>query len=161
MTVNKSTEAALIRRKAIWESMGETLYPTKRPLITLEQFFLHSAGEADLWYNIYPYPEDIDQYDFHCSIRARLEVWDVLISITQMDEEPIHAAPESVEKYHVEWPNSDHTLIVTRADEATIRSWFPSEVQPSEVTIGDWSDTAWGAPSFIPRGFHQAWLWYD
>lgn len=141
--------------------MGKTQYPDKRPLLSLEQFFLHSANEADLWYNISPYPEEINQYEFHCSVRARIEVWDVLVSITQIDEEPNHNPDSFSKKGWFEWPNSDHTLIITSADENTIRSWFPSEVQPDEIDFGDRTGSEWNVPNFIPSEFKQAWLWYD
>ena len=159
--MTKSIETALLRRKAIWEAMGETQYPKTRPLLSLEQFFLHSEKAADLWYNVTPYPDEINQYDFHCSIRARPDVWDILISITQMDEEPNHDLASFTKKGYLEWPNSDHTLIITSADEVAIRSWFPKGIQPDEINIGDWSESEWGVPSFIPSGFQQAWLWYD
>ena len=141
--------------------MGQTLYPTIRPLLSLEQFFLHSSGKPDLCYNIYPYPEKIDQYEFHCSIRSRPDVWNVYVSITQLDEEPALEASDLINDSNIEWPNSDHTLIVTSADEATIRSWFPDGVQPDTIDISDWSGSEWAVPPFIPSGFHQAWLWYD
>ncbi len=149
------------RRKAIWEAMGENQYPEPRPLLSLEQFFLHSNGEADLWYNIAPYPEGIDQYEFHQTIRARSDVWDVLISVTQLDENPALDAKQFEESAWFEWPNSDHTLIITTADEATIRSWFPEKVQPDTIDIGERPGDVWRAPSFVPKDYHQAWLWYD
>ena len=83
--MSEQLKNAVIRRLAIWDAMGRTLYPRQRPLLTLEQFFLHSMGGANLWYNIYPQPDgidEIDQYEFHAAIRAKPEVWDVLISIT-------------------------------------------------------------------------------
>ncbi len=159
--MSNEIKTPLMRRKAIWEAMGETQYPEPRPLISLEQFFLHSNGEADLWYNIAPYPEGIDQYEFHQSIRARADVWDVLISVTQLDTVPALNTKQFEESPRFEWPNSDHTLIITTADEATIRSWFPEGVQPDMIDISDRSETIWGAPSFVPKDYHQAWLWYD
>lgn len=140
--------------------MGESQYPEKRPLLTLEQFFLHSDGVANLWYNIHPYPENINQYEFHCSIRSRTDVWDILISITQLDSQPALSL-DQYDSNWFEWPNSDHTLIVTTANEETIRSWFPKNVQPDEVDFGDRSGTVWGSPTFVPKGFQHAWLWYD
>ena len=151
---------AIKRRAVIWEAMGESQYPETRPLLTLEQFFLHSNGEADLWYNLPDPPKDVSQYDFYKGIRERADVWDVLVSITQLDVEPA-LTPETFDSDWFEWPNSDHTLIITTADEAEIRSWFPEKVQPGEIDIGDRSGTEWGAPSFVPKGYHQAWLWYD
>lgn len=151
----------LMRRKAIWESMGESQYPQKRPLLTLEQFFLHSDNQADLWYNLGQVPEGLNQYDFHCAIRSRPEVWDVLVSITQLDEVPALNVQDFDESRWFEWPNSDHTLIVTTADEPTIRSWYPKDFQPDEIEIADHAGTEFGAPSFVPKDFHQAWLWYD
>lgn len=163
MSSDPKITAAKARRKAIWEAMGERLYPDNRPLLTLEQFFLHSLDTASLWYNILDVPEPygtaIGQYDFHRRIRERADVWDVLISITQLDEVP-DSEPSAAEPFF-DWPNSDHTLIVTTADEAEIRSWLPEGVQPDEIDIDDRSDTPWGSPAFIPKGFHQAWLWYD
>jgi len=153
---------AIQRRKAIWEAMGEKQYPDKRPLLTLEQFFLHSKGQADLWYNSPNYPEDIDQYEFHKKIRARPDVWDILISITQIDTPPALDLEPAKKENWFEWPNSDHTLIVTTADEKTIRSWFPEDVQPDEINIvEDSPGTEWAAPEFIPKGYYCAWLWYD
>ena len=149
------------RRKAIWEAMGENQYPDPRPLLSLEQFFLHSNGEANLWYNIYPFPSGIDQYEFHSSVRARPEVWDVLVSITQIDLAPALNIEEFDISGGFEWPNSDHTLIITTADEETIRSWFPEGVQPDGIDITDEISPLWGAPPFLPKGYHQAWLWYD
>lgn len=154
---------AIARRWAIYEAMGKEIYPKKRPLLTLEQFFLHSAGEADLWYNIIDrsdhYPSSLEQYDFHRRIRERADVWDVLISITQLDDDPEYE-PSTEEDFFV-WPNSDHTLIVTTADEAEIRSWFPENIQPDEINIEDRTGAEWATPAFVPKGYHQAWLWYD
>lgn len=151
----------LMRRKAIWEAMGETQCPQIRPLLTLEQFFLHSNNEADLWYNLGAVPEGLNQYEFHCSIRARPNVWDVLISVTQLEDIPALTVKNYDDSGWFEWPNSDHTLIVTTADEAEIRSWYPDKFQPDEIDIADWSGSEWAVPSFIPKDFHQAWLWYD
>ncbi|MEM1150310.1 MAG: hypothetical protein AAGI03_15605, partial [Pseudomonadota bacterium] len=102
-----------------------------------------------------------DQYEFHCSVRARPEVWDVLISITQIDQAPALSVEDFDTSWLFEWPNSDHTLIITTADEETIRSWFPNGVQPDEINITDEISPLWGAPAFMPKGYHQAWLWYD
>lgn len=159
--VETDLDILIKRRKAIWEAMGENQHPNPRPLLTLEQFFLHSNNEADLWYNIYPYPENIDQYQFHQDLRARPEVWDVLISITQIDTPPALTVADYDQDGWFEWPNSDHTLIITTADEKTIRSWFPENVQPDQITIRTETQLPWKAPDFIPKGYHQAWLWYD
>ncbi len=158
--MDDTLKTAIKRRSLIWEAMGESQYPKTRPLLTLEQFFLHSNGEADLWYNLPDAPKGQSQYDFHKAIRERANVWDVRISVTQLDEEPALTA-ETFESAWFEWPNSDHTLIVTTADEGEIRSWFPENAQPDEIDIGDRSGTEWGAPSFVPKGYHQVWLWYD
>lgn len=159
--MSQKLEEAIKRRKAIWEAMGKTLYPETRPLLTLEQFFLHSEGEADLWYNIYPTPEGIDQYAHYCSIRARTDVWDVLVSITQLDSVPAMNLTEQEQAPFFEWPNSDHTLIITTANEKTIRSWFPDNIQPDEIDFGSREGSEWGGPGFVPEDFELAWLWYD
>jgi len=159
-TSSKSLEVPIKRRKAIWEAMGKSQYPEVRPLLTREQFFLHSGGQADVWYNVAPYPEGMDQFEFHRMIRNRADVWDVLISITQLDSAPALSMEQYDTSGWFEWPNSDHTLIITTANEQQIRSWFPQDVQPNEIHIGD-VPASWAKPKFVPEGFHQAWLWYD
>ena len=105
--------------------------------------------------------DGINQYKFHCSIRSRPDVWDVLISVTQLEDSPALTVKDHDESWWFEWPNSDHTLIVTTADESEIRSWYPKVLQPTEVDIADWSGSEWAVPAFSPKDFHQAWLWYD
>ena len=105
--------------------------------------------------------DGINQYKFHCSIRSRPDVWDVLISVTQLEDIPALTVKDHDESGWFEWPNSDHTLIVTTADESEIRSWYPKVLQPTEVDIADWSGSEWAVPAFSPKDFHQAWLWYD
>ncbi len=144
-------KALIERLNPLDESVLGGFYPKEEPLVTIEQFFKGSGGNATLWCNIDPPPE-LDEEAFWRSIRARDDVWDVLISLSQYDfnERPF----EDLE----DWVHADKVVVVTTASALEAREWFPSKVTPSEInpTELDAQD-----PVTLPSGMHPLCCWYD
>ena len=152
--------------KALVERMGELddnalggYYPKVRPLVTIEQFFKGSNGNASLWENQYYDPEaNIDEFEFWRSVRDRLEVWDVLVSLRQYDFLDKPYQNNSV------WVGSDLVVIITSATPDEVLRWFPDGTEP-EFETDSWEvrEAAGELHTrvFVPSGMKPLFFWYD
>lgn len=147
--------------KALVERMGVLdntilggFYPKVRPLITIEQFFKGSNGQASMWHN-QVLRRTIDEPAFWKQLRDRSDVWDVLISLRQYD---FYDKPYSETG---EWVHSDVVVVITSAASGTIRSWFDDDIAP-EIIEFKWGEE--GEPCeavFVPSGMKSFICWYD
>jgi hypothetical protein len=147
--------------EALVEVMGEfiegvrgTLVPQIRPLVTIEQFFKGSGGQASLWFNLWPEPENIDEMEFWKGLRNKDTVWDVLISLTQLEfmNEPFDADT---------WVGSDHVVIITSSTPDEVLSWFPEHTEP-EFISDEWAEEGeFSAKVFVPTGMKPLLFFYD
>ena len=127
-----------------------------RPLITLEQFFKGSNGEASLWFNQYPpVAEGTDELAFWRSLRDREDVWDVLVSVTQYD---FNDSPFDTES---EWVYADVVVVISSASPEELLGVFPENAKPE--FIGDnWDETGQEHERvFVPSGMRALFFWYD
>ncbi|MEQ1614995.1 MAG: hypothetical protein ABL904_19780 [Hyphomicrobiaceae bacterium] len=130
-------------------------YPQVRPLVTLEQFFKGSNGQASMWFNQYPdVSKDIDELKFWRSLRDRNDVWDVLIMLRQYDfsGEPFKADGG--------WVGSDVVVIISSASPDELLKAFPKDAEP-EFQIDNWSWPEAHERVFVPSGMKPLFFWYD
>jgi hypothetical protein len=93
-------------------------------VVTLEEFFDGNDDLGSLWCNLSNPPESMTQvHMFLEMIRARADVTDLKILITQFDGSPD------------EWPFSDTVLIDTEVDPDDVATWF-ERYPPDEVEYG-------------------------
>jgi hypothetical protein len=155
-------DASLPHLKALVERMGEpkkglrgVIVPKVRPLVTIEQYFKGSSGNATLWANNGGPPPGLHEATFWKTLRDREDVWDVLFSITQLDfvKEPFDAPWL--------WVHSDHVVIITNAQPNDVLSWFPEGRVP-EFTNDQWEERGeFSERVFVPSTMKPLWFWYD
>ncbi len=148
--------------KALVERMGETkdgllgvLAPKVRPLVSIEQFFKGSGGEASLWVNQSHGFTQAEEIAIWRGIRDREDVWDVLFSLTQLSfrERPFDSDC---------WMDCDHVVIITSADPADVTEGFPPAVRPTEFTSDSWAESGeFAEAAFVPSGMKPLWFFYD
>ncbi len=130
------------------------LVPKVRPLVTIEQFFKGSGGQASLWYNLWREPEYVDEMEFWKGLRNKDTVWDVLISLTQLEYFNIPFDADT-------WVHSDHVVIITSSSPEEVLSWFPEYTAP-EFIMDEWAEEGFvSAKVFVPRGMKPLLFWYD
>jgi hypothetical protein len=104
------------------------------PLITLEEFFEGNRDEGSIGCNLWTHPGIDTFYRILREVRAREDVQDVLVGITDLNE---FATPEETDQM-AEWPFSDVLYIVTSAPVAVVEPLLaalePDEVFPQEET---------------------------
>lgn len=134
-------------RKAILERIGDINDPNRpRPLVSIELFFEGNNDPASIGYNLPSPPEPRDFYELLKQFRAREDVHDVLIEVKDLQD------PDG-------WPASDSIWFITTAKPEQVRSWFPANFAPDEVSEGfGQSDTE---PCEIPKGNRAVRAWYD
>ncbi len=149
--------------KALIERFGELdlsinggYYPKVRPLVTIEQYFKGSGGEASLWFNQYPkVSKDIDEVAFWKSLRDREDVWDVLISVQQYD---FYGEPFEDDE---NWVSSDTVIVISSADPNDLLAVFPENAMP-EFVCDYWDPTgAQHEQTFVPSDMKPLHFWYD
>lgn len=160
--MSKKEPYSLPHLKMLVERMGApkpgllgVIAPEVRPLVTIEQYFKGANGRASLWDNNGGPPAGLDETTFWKSLRDREDVWDVLISITQLEfmKEPFDA-PWA-------WVHADHVVIITSAQPDEVLSWFPEGRVP-ELVNDQWTDTGeFSERVFVPSTMKPLWFWYD
>jgi len=119
---------------------------TRRPLLTLEEFFEGNDVYGSIWCNLSPTPSPAEALTILKQIRSRPEVADVRIEVAQFD------APE--------WPFSETVWVITEVSCEEVKSWFSEAVAPDEVWVG-WRDGVTYEPLTIPSGMHPVACWWD
>jgi len=122
--------------------------PEPRPIVSLEDFFEGNKDLGSIGCNLIDYPEIPKFYEVLKSIRAKDNVQDVLVEISEVDEE------------FLDWPFSETVYILTSASKEEIGKWM-EPLQPDEIFEG------WGfkkAPSAAPKlqdGMRVFGAWWD
>lgn len=120
--------------------------PDVLPLVTVEQYYDGAEGEAGLFCNTELAPSDDEAVGILQQLRARDDVSDVRVAITNCDDD--------------EWPFSDKIVVITTMAADLVGEILPDGLQPDEVWEGDAADMpAEDIP--VPPGHRKVWLWYD
>ena len=132
--------------EALLKTIGDVNDPdTPSRLVSLEQFFDGNDDGGSIWCNLELAPEPADVRKVLEGIRARPDVHDVLILVTQWDGEG-------------SWPFSDTVLIVTSADADAVESWLGDDHRPDEIYPGAPSHAE---PYTAPQGVQVFSAWWD
>lgn len=116
------------------------------PLVSLELFFTGNDDVGSIGCNLPDHPGVERFRDVLFAIRARPEVGDVLVAISdEMDGD--------------EWPFSDTVIVVTSASKDDVRAWT-AELAPDDVLEADQFPVLHlVAP--IPPGMRYVVVWWD
>ena len=142
----------LEKRELVIERCGEVQSyngggtPKILPLLSLEEYFDGADGESGILCNVPAAPADEETLALLLKIRARPDVSDVRIAITQIEDDL--------------WPFSDTILVVTTASAEQVASWFPEDMAPDEC-IAELRDDVVHEPFETPNGSRAVWLWFD
>lgn len=116
--------------------------------VSLEEFFEGNGDPASLWSNC-PEPIPLSRaYTRLRKIRARDDVHDVRIVLTQFDGG------------ETEWPSSDTIVIVTSRDKKAVRGWLGRGCPPDEMA-GEDALANLAEPIEIPAGMRVIAAWWD
>jgi hypothetical protein len=121
---------------------------TPRPLVTLEEFFDGNDDMGSIGYNFgarQPAPSEF--YSFFKRIRARRDVADVRVEISQHDD------PEA-------WPVTDTIWIVTSASDSDVSAWLGDRFAADDLLNGLPPDRKFDALS-IPAKMRAVGVWWD
>ncbi|HUO91148.1 MAG TPA: hypothetical protein VMU08_18405 [Rhizomicrobium sp.] len=129
------------KRDALLKRVGDI---RKRPLVTLEEFFEGNDDGGSIWCNTSPAPEPAMVYEILRGIRARSDVSDVRVMVTQYD------GGED------EWPFSDTIFVVTTASPETVVSWFGDDYAPDEIVDAEPAEEI-----AVPQGHTIIACWWD
>jgi hypothetical protein len=127
-------------------AMSEPQEPS--PVASLEDFFEGNRDEGSIGCNLSEHPGIERFYEVLKEIRARDDVQDVLIEISQVEEE-----------FDDMWPFSETVYIMTSADASEVKEWM-EPLGPSEIFEG-WG---YGKPSAAPElkwGMVVRGAWWD
>ena len=152
--MDESKYAAILKRigkLAVLPGQPELIYDqyedVENPMLSLEEFFEGNDDGSSIWCNLEDQPEPDEVYAFLKTIRARPDVANVYIMVTQ------HDGPGS-------WPFSDTIWVVTSALSDEVAEWLPDKYMPDEI----WE----GVPDHfkvervsVPDGMRLVALWYD
>lgn len=122
------------------------LAATRRPLLSLEEFFDGNNVVGSIWCNCSPQLSPAQAFEVLQRIRTRPDVADVRIEVTMFDDP--------------EWPFSEMVWVITSASAAEVQSWFPESVAPDEVWIG-WRDGVSYESLAVPADMHPVACWWD
>ena len=132
--------------EALLKTIGDVNNPdTPCRLVSLEQFFDGNDDGGSIWCNLDTAPEPAEVRKALEGIRARPDVHDVLILVTQWDGEG-------------SWPFADTVLLVTSASAETVESWFGDAYRPDEIYPGTPSH---GEPYTPPEDMQVISAWWD
>jgi hypothetical protein len=125
--------------------------PNKRgtplPLLTIAEFFDGNDAVGSIGCNLPGSPSPSIMRELCEKIAARADVKDLRILVTLFDE------PDY-------WPFSDTIFVLTAVEPDVVRSWFPEELAPDEVYVGEFGDKH-VEPYDIPPGTHPIGCWWD
>jgi hypothetical protein len=119
------------------------------PVVTLEEFFVGNNDLGSIGCNLNPHPGIERFFVVLQSIRSRPEVQDVLVTISECDENDVTS-----------WPFSDRIYVFTTASKDDLAKWA-KELEPSEVLDDGFVG---GVPPAAPQlrpGMKVLSLWWD
>ena len=93
-----------------------------RPVVTLEDFFVDNEDVASIGCNLSDHPGVQRFYQILSDVRARDDVFDVLVGITEIVDRESDGC----------WPFSDEIYVITTAAPEMVNSWL-KELQPDEA----------------------------
>ena len=124
----------------------QVVAPDQSPLVSLELFFTGNDDLASIGCNLTDHPGVAKFRDVFFGIRARDDVSDVLVAISdEMTED--------------EWPFSDTVVIVTSASTADVRACV-AELEPDDVMDPE----RFPLPNLatrLPPGMRHVAVWWD
>jgi hypothetical protein len=120
---------------------------TPRPLLTLEEFFEGNQDTGSIGCNL---PSNVATpqrfYSLFKAISVRPDVKDIRVRITDFDQP--------------NWPFADTLFIMTTATPDTVKSWFPPELAPDDVSEGFYEGETY-EPYSVPLGAGVIACWWD
>jgi hypothetical protein len=118
-----------------------------RPIVTLEEFFAGNDDLGSIGCNLARHPGTQRFYEVLRAVRARSDVQDVLIAITEdMGDD--------------QWPFSDCVYVLTSARSEDVARWV-DELEPDPLkSDGFFPAAPRDAPALRP-GFRAHTLWWD
>jgi hypothetical protein len=140
---NESARSELIRRI---NAQGFSSSDGPAPVVALEDFFEGNNDEGSIGCNLSDHPGVDCFYAVLKRVRGRKNVQDVLVEISDVEDEP-------------GWPFSERIYILTSASTDDVEDWL-SDLQPNEVDEG----YAFGVPKAAPklkRGMRVVNAWWD
>jgi hypothetical protein len=120
---------------------------TRRPLLTLPEFFEGNNDDGSIGCNLSPSPGPRIFYEVLKEIAARSDVADVRVQITMHDD------PEM-------WPFSDTIWVITSATPEKVAEWFEKLIRPDRCSAG-WREGVSYEPVRIPNGMWPVACWWD
>lgn len=120
---------------------------SRRPLLTLSEFFDGNDDHGSLGCNLTPPPGPRKFQEVLQGIASRQVVSDVRVQITMQDD------PEA-------WPFSDTVWIITSAPPDTVVEWFEPSLRPDECSAG-WTEGVEFEPVEVPEGMRPVACWWD
>jgi hypothetical protein len=119
------------------------------PVVSLEDFFDGNRDEGSIGCNLAGAHPGVETfYEVLKTVRSRRDVSDVVVEITDLDEDSTDG-----------WPFSDRVYIVTSAPEGEVDSWVRA-LHPDEVAEGFPGNVPVGFPP-IPAGGKVFGVWWD
>jgi hypothetical protein len=120
---------------------------TRRPLLTLDEFFEGNDVDGSIGCNLNPMPAPAEFRVLLERIAARRDVADVRVQITMFDD------PDS-------WPFSDTVWVITSASASDVAAWFDEDVRPDNCWEG-WTDGTAFEQCEVPAGMRPVACWWD
>ena len=117
------------------------------PLVTLEDFFEGNTDEGSIGCNLSTHPGATTFYKVLLEIRSKPTVLDVLVEVTDLEEE---------EEF---WPFSERVYILTSARIEDIAEWT-IQLEPTEIDIGYVFEKPPLAP-ILNEGYKVVAVWWD
>jgi hypothetical protein len=136
-------------RKKLEEKIYEQGYPDAQfaPIVTLEDFFEGNNDESSIGCNLMEHPGIEKFYDVLLNIRNKANVQDVLVEISEFEED---------ENY---WAFSERIYVLTSIDKSLLGS-LVQDLEPTEIDEG----YAFGDPPNAPNllsGYKIYSIWWD
>jgi hypothetical protein len=123
--------------------------PAICPVVSLDEFFQGNHDESSIGCNLVdPHLGVGAFYEVLKAVRDRHNVSDVVVEITDLNEDSKDA-----------WPFSDRVYIITSASQGEVDSWM-RKLSPDEVAEGFPADVPVGFPP-IPAGSKVFGVWWD
>lgn len=116
-------------------------------VVSLEEFFDGNDDGASIWCNLENPYEPSEVLDILKGIRARDDVVNVLIMVTQFDGGDD------------EWPFADTVLFVTSGSPQDVCGWIGRRGAPDEIWIEDTTSVL--GDTSIPSGMNLVRAWWD
>jgi len=125
------------------------------PLISLEEFFEGNRDVGSIGCNLLPHPGIETFYRILRDLRARDDVQDVLVGITDLNT---FATPEETDQM-AEWPFSDVVYFVTKAPVAVIEPLLAA-LEPDDVFAPEETHYERNFP-VLKEGYQVLAAWWD